>query len=34
MRDKKILIVAAIAVMLVGATSAFGYYESWDGWVN
>jgi len=31
---KKLLLIAAIAVMLVGATSASAYYESWDGWFN
>jgi len=31
---KKLLLIAAIAVMLVGATSAYGYYESWNGWFN
>ncbi|TKJ38001.1 hypothetical protein CEE36_10850 [candidate division TA06 bacterium B3_TA06] len=30
MSKKTLLIIAAIAVMLVGATSAYGYYETWD----
>ncbi|MBA7605296.1 hypothetical protein ES703_12426 [subsurface metagenome] len=34
MRNKKILIIAAVAVMLVGATSAYAYHEVWDGWFN
>ncbi|TKJ42888.1 hypothetical protein CEE36_06375 [candidate division TA06 bacterium B3_TA06] len=34
MRTKKLLLIAAVAVMLVGATSAYGYYETWDGWFN
>ena len=32
--SKKLLVIAAVAVMLVGATSAYGYYEDWDGWFN
>ena len=32
--SKKLLIIAAIAVMLMGATSAYGYYEGWNGWFN
>jgi hypothetical protein len=32
--SKKLLIIAAVAVMLVGATSAYGDYteEGWNGW--
>ena len=30
--SKKLLLIAAVAVMLVGATSAYGYYEGWNGW--
>ncbi|TKJ38027.1 hypothetical protein CEE36_10840, partial [candidate division TA06 bacterium B3_TA06] len=33
-KTTKALLIAAIAVMLVGATSAYGYYEHWDGWFN
>jgi hypothetical protein len=33
-KPQTILIIAAVAVMLVGATSASAYYERWDGWVN
>jgi hypothetical protein len=29
--SKKLLIIAAIAVMLAGATSAYGYHEAWNG---
>jgi len=29
---KKLLLIAAVAVMLMGATNAYGYWESWDGW--
>ncbi|MCK4334703.1 hypothetical protein KAX06_07995 [candidate division WOR-3 bacterium] len=29
---KKLLIIAAVAVMLAGATSAYGYWEQWSGW--
>ncbi|MEA3312299.1 MAG: hypothetical protein U9Q76_08810, partial [candidate division WOR-3 bacterium] len=32
--SKKLLIITAIAVMLVGATSAYGYWEAWSGWFN
>jgi hypothetical protein len=32
MRTKKLLLIAAIAVMLAAATSAYGYHEVWDGW--
>ena len=32
--SKKLLLIAAIAVMLVGATRAYGYYEVWNGWFN
>jgi len=34
---KKLLLIAAIAVMLVGAASAYGddyTHETWDGWFN
>jgi len=31
---KKLLIIAAVAVMLAVATSAYSYYEAWDGWFN
>jgi hypothetical protein len=31
---KKLLVIAAVAVMLVGATRAYGYYEVWNGWFN
>ncbi|TKJ44016.1 hypothetical protein CEE36_02535 [candidate division TA06 bacterium B3_TA06] len=34
MRNKKLLLIAAVAVMLVAATSAYGYWEAWDGWFN
>ncbi|TKJ38487.1 hypothetical protein CEE36_10615 [candidate division TA06 bacterium B3_TA06] len=34
MSKKTLLIIAAVAVMLVGATSAYGYYEHWNGWFN
>ncbi len=34
MSKKTLLIIAAIAVILAGATSAYGYYETWDGWFN
>jgi len=34
MRTKKLLLITAVAVMLVGATNAYGYYEAWDGWFN
>jgi len=33
-KPKTLLIIAAVAVMLVAATSAYGYYEAWDGWFN
>jgi len=33
-RNKTLLIIAAVAVMLMGATSASAYYEGWDGWFN
>lgn len=32
MSKKTLLVIAAVAVMLLGATSAYGYYETWDGW--
>jgi len=32
--SKKLIVIAAVAVMLVAATSAYGYYEDWDGWFN
>ncbi|MEA3311792.1 MAG: hypothetical protein U9Q76_06195 [candidate division WOR-3 bacterium] len=32
--SKTLLLIAAIAVMLVGATSAYGYHEAWDGWFS
>jgi len=31
---KKLILIAAIAVMLAGATSAYGYFEVWNGWFN
>jgi hypothetical protein len=31
---KKLLIIAAVAVMLAGATSASAYQETWNGWFN
>ncbi|TKJ41353.1 hypothetical protein CEE36_08540 [candidate division TA06 bacterium B3_TA06] len=37
MSKKTLLIIAAVAVMLVAATNAYGddySYESWDGWFN
>ncbi|TET22313.1 MAG: hypothetical protein E3J71_06510 [Candidatus Stahlbacteria bacterium] len=34
MSKKTLLLIAAVAVMLAGATSAYGYYETWDGWFN
>jgi len=34
MPKKTLLVIAAVAVMLVGATSAYGYHETWDGWFN
>ncbi|TET23029.1 MAG: hypothetical protein E3J71_03830 [Candidatus Stahlbacteria bacterium] len=33
-RITKALLIAAVAVMLVGATSAYGYHETWNGWFN
>ncbi|MBA7628331.1 hypothetical protein ES703_35810 [subsurface metagenome] len=33
-RTTKALLIAAVAVMLVAATSAYSYYETWDGWFN
>jgi len=30
----KALLIAAVAVMLVGATNAYAYHEVWDGWFN
>ena len=32
MSKKTLLVIAAVAVMLVGATSAYGYDEMWSGW--
>ena len=29
---KKLIVIAAIAVTLMAATSAYGYHESWNGW--
>ena len=29
---KTLLLIAAIAVMLAAATSAYGYWETWNGW--
>jgi hypothetical protein len=34
MSKKTLLIIAAVAVMLAGATSAYGYQEYWEGWFN
>ena len=34
MSKKTLLIIAAVAVMLMGATNAYGYHEIWNGWVN
>jgi len=34
MPKKTLLVIAAVAVMLVGATRAYGYYEVWNGWFN
>jgi len=34
MPKKTLLVIAAVAVMLVAATSAYGYHEVWDGWFN
>jgi len=34
MNTKKLLIITAVAVMLVGATNAYAYHEWWDGWFN
>jgi hypothetical protein len=31
---KKLLIIAAVAVMLAAATNAYAYYEAWDGWFD
>lgn len=31
-KTTKALLIAAVAVMLVGATNAYGYEEGWDGW--
>lgn len=31
---KTSLLIAAVAVMLLSATSAQAYYETWDGWFN
>ncbi|MBA7692546.1 hypothetical protein ES703_101113 [subsurface metagenome] len=33
-RITKALLITAVAVMLMAATSAYGYYEDWDGWFN
>jgi len=33
-RITKALLIAAVAVMLVAATSASAYYERWEGWFN
>jgi len=33
-KNKTLLLIAAVAVMLVGATSASAYYEWWDGWFS
>jgi len=34
MPKKALIVIAAVAVMLVGATSAYGYEEAWEGWFN
>jgi len=31
-KNKTLIVIAAVAVMLVAATSAYGYYEQWNGW--
>ncbi len=31
-KPKTLLLIAAVAMMLMAATSAYGYYETWDGW--
>jgi hypothetical protein len=31
---KTLLLIAGVAIMLAAATSAYGYHEWWDGWVN
>jgi len=33
-KNKTLLIIAAVAVMLVAATNASAYHEHWDGWFN
>jgi|GEM_PF-6028114 len=33
-RTTKALLITAVAVMLVGATNAYGYEEAWDGCFN
>jgi len=33
-KNKTLIVIAAIAVMLMGATSAYGYQEDWNGWFN
>jgi len=32
--SKKLIVIAAIAVMLVGATNAYAYHETWGGWFS
>jgi len=33
-KNKTLIVIAAIAVMLVGATNAYAYTECWNGWFN
>jgi hypothetical protein len=34
MSKKTLLLIAGVAIMLTGATSAYAYHEGWDGWFN
>ncbi|TKJ37902.1 hypothetical protein CEE36_10970 [candidate division TA06 bacterium B3_TA06] len=34
MSKKALIVIAAVAVMLVAATNAYGYWELWNGWFN
>jgi hypothetical protein len=33
-KNKTLLLIAGVAIMLAGATSAYGYLERWEGWFN
>ncbi|MEA3311460.1 MAG: hypothetical protein U9Q76_04495 [candidate division WOR-3 bacterium] len=33
-KNKTLILIAAVAVMLVAATSASAYYEAWNGWFS